>query len=194
MPTIRLEHETDFDGWRAAARRLRGAGIAPREVTWSTGGELFADDPGALPDGPGFGAPAAFVDLAVKRYDFADRLCAAYGSRFVLFLQPLYWVETCQVADAATAASEKANILGHKTFPHVRDNFQTVYAALERALDGKPYYVNLRNTLCGRTSPAYTADGVHNTDSGREGIAAAMLPALRARLSLNPVTTDGGQP
>uniref|UniRef100_I2PXG6 SGNH hydrolase-type esterase domain-containing protein n=1 Tax=Desulfovibrio sp. U5L TaxID=596152 RepID=I2PXG6_9BACT len=148
----------------------------------------------ARPVDPASPELAAFVDLAVKRYDFADRLCAAYGAKFVLFLQPLYWVETCQVTDAATADSEKASILGRKTFPNVRENFQTVYAALEKALDGKPYSVNLRNALCGRTSPAYSADGVHNTDAGRQGIAAAMLPALRARLSLNPVPTDGGQP
>jgi len=146
------------------------------------------------PDSPEL---AAFVDLTVKRYDFADRVCAAYGSRFLLFLQPLFWVETCPAVDGATAASEKETILGRKTFPHVRENFMTVYAALERGLSGKPYCVNLRNALCGRVAPAYTADGVHNTDTGREGIAAAMLPAIRARLSLtplNPVKTDGGQP
>ncbi len=143
------------------------------------------------PDSPEL---AAFVDLAVKRYDFAERLCAAYGARFMLVLQPLYWVEDCPSLDAATAASEKETILGRKAFPHVRDNFMTVYAALERALAGKPYYVNLRNALCGRATPAYTADGVHNTDAGREAIAAAMLPVLRQRLSLNPAPTNGGQP
>jgi hypothetical protein len=143
------------------------------------------------PDSP---EVAEFVELAVARYDFADRLCAAYGSRFLLFLQPLYWVETCPAVDATTQASERETILGRKTFPNVRENFMTVYAALERALAGKPYYVNLRNALCERTAPAYTADGVHNTDTGREAIAAAMLPALRARLSLNPATSSGGQP
>jgi DNA polymerase len=64
MPTVLLSGETDFDGWRAAARRLRGAGVPPEAVTWSTQGELFADDIAALPQGPGFAAPAAFVDLA----------------------------------------------------------------------------------------------------------------------------------
>ncbi|MGE4537359.1 MAG: SGNH/GDSL hydrolase family protein [Desulfovibrio sp.] len=142
------------------------------------------------PDSPEL---AKFVDLTVKRYDFANTVCAAYGARFLLFLQPVYWVETCHGENAAVAASEKKTILGRKTFPHVRDNFMTVYAALEKGLAGKPYFVDLRNALCGRNAPAYTADGVHNTDAGREGIAAAMLPAIRDRFSAMPSTTDGGK-
>ncbi len=135
---------------------------------------------------------AAFVDLTVKRYDFIDRLCAAYGAPFLLVLQPVYWVETCSGEDPAVVAGEKETILGRKTFPHVRDNFMTVYAALERGLAGKPYFVNLRNALCGRKTEVYTHDGVHNTDAGREAITAAMLPAIRARLSLKPAASDGG--
>ncbi len=64
MLTVRLDGETDFEGWRLAARRLRGAGIAPQDVTWSTDAELFASDLDALPQGQAFAAPAAFVDLA----------------------------------------------------------------------------------------------------------------------------------
>ncbi len=64
MPTVCLAHETDFDGWRLAARRLRGAGVEPQSVTWSTGGELFADDLASLGEGLAFSAPAAFVELA----------------------------------------------------------------------------------------------------------------------------------
>lgn len=144
---------------------------------------------------PGSPELAEFVDLTIKRYDFIDRLCAANGARFVLFLQPLYWVEDAPDLDARVAASEKETILGRKSFPYVRENFRTVYAALERGLSGKPYFVNLRNSLIGRTAPAYTADGVHNTDAGREGIAAAMLPAIRDRLPCNNLLpSNGGQP
>ena len=64
MFTVRLDGETDFEGWRRAARRLRGAGAPPTEVVWSTGGELFADDLTRLPEAEGFAAPAAFVALA----------------------------------------------------------------------------------------------------------------------------------
>ena len=137
---------------------------------------------------------AAFIQQAVARYDFAERLSASYGAKFLLFLQPLYWVETDPVADATVAGSEHETILGRKTFPHVRGNFMTVYAALEKALAGKPYFINLRNALCARTAPAYTADGVHNTDAGREGIVAAMLPHIRDRLPCNIPPAPGGQP
>ena len=64
MLTVRLEHETDFDGWRTAARRLRGLGIAPHEVAWTTEAQLFADDVGGMPEPAPFAAPAGFVDLA----------------------------------------------------------------------------------------------------------------------------------
>ncbi len=64
MLAVALAHETDFDGWRVAARRLRGAGVAPHQVAWSTGGELFASDLEGLPPGKAFRAPAACVELA----------------------------------------------------------------------------------------------------------------------------------
>lgn len=136
---------------------------------------------------------AAFVKTTVERYDFADHLCRSYGATFVLFLQPIYWTETCQARDPGVVAEEKTTILGRKTFPAVRHNFMTVYGALERALAGKPYCVLLRNALCDRKVPVYTADGVHNTDAGRQAIVDAMLPTLRAGLSHPPVAT-GGQP
>ncbi|MHC1791117.1 SGNH/GDSL hydrolase family protein [Solidesulfovibrio sp.] len=148
----------------------------------------------ATPLDPASPELAVFVQQAVARYDFAERLSACSNAKFLLFLQPLYWVETCAATDATVAASEHETILGHKTFPHVRDNFTIVYAALEKALADKPYFVNLRNALCARTAPAYSADGVHNTDAGREGIVAAMLPHIRDRLPCNVLPANRGQP
>jgi lysophospholipase L1-like esterase len=148
----------------------------------------------AKPVDPNSPELAAFIAQTVARYDFAERLSACHGARFLLFLQPLYWVETTPPQDATVAASEQESILGHKTFPHVRDNFNTVYTALERALAGKPYFINLRDALNGRAAPAYTADGVHNTDAGRQGIVAAMLPHIRDRLPCNVAPVPGGQP
>lgn len=146
----------------------------------------------ATPVDPNSPELAAFVELEIKRYEYIARMCAAHGAQFLLFLQPLYWVEDCPGVDRAVAENEQREILGRKAFPYVRENFMTVYTALERALNGKPYFVNLRSALCGRNAPAYTADGVHNTDAGREAIVAAMLPAIRARLSLNLATINGG--
>jgi DNA polymerase len=69
MRVITLDSETDFDGWRKAARSLALNGIAPREVTWTVRGnapELFeAESDTPLEDAPGsFSVPAKFVELA----------------------------------------------------------------------------------------------------------------------------------
>ena len=69
MHVIRLDSETDFDGWRKAARALALNGIAPRDVTWTVCGtepELFdsePDTPVEEPDGT-FNVPAKFIELA----------------------------------------------------------------------------------------------------------------------------------
>src|SRR6185437_10395143 len=60
MPHIALLHETDWDGWRQAARHLVLAGIEPAEVDWSVGGKSEA-----LPGtSGGFNVPRALVALA----------------------------------------------------------------------------------------------------------------------------------
>ncbi len=69
MRVITLDSETDFDGWRKAARTLVLNGIAPREVTWTVRGdepELFEVEPDAtLEEVEGtFNVPAQFVELA----------------------------------------------------------------------------------------------------------------------------------
>ena len=47
MPLVRLASETDFEGWRQAARTLRGRGVRPKEVLWTVEGEAraFASPP-----------------------------------------------------------------------------------------------------------------------------------------------------
>jgi len=69
MHVITLGSDTDFDGWRQAARSLVLNGIAPREVTWTVRGnepELFEAEPGTpLEEAHGsFNVPAKFVELA----------------------------------------------------------------------------------------------------------------------------------
>jgi DNA polymerase len=80
MPHIALLHETDWDGWRQAARYLALAGIEPAEVTWSVGG-----DSDALPAASGgFSLPRALVGLA------AAAIQAREAERFGL-LYSLVW-------------------------------------------------------------------------------------------------------
>ncbi|WP_315834038.1 UdgX family uracil-DNA binding protein [Bradyrhizobium prioriisuperbiae] len=68
MHHVKLASETDFDGWRTAARALAINQIEPAAVSWCVGGdapELFAPSP--LPDiagQPAFHVPAAFIELA----------------------------------------------------------------------------------------------------------------------------------
>jgi uracil-DNA glycosylase len=69
MHHITLEHETDFDGWRQAARALVLDGIAPQDVIWSIKGdeELFApgEQPSHRPSSTEtFSVSARFVELA----------------------------------------------------------------------------------------------------------------------------------
>ncbi len=68
MHTVTLERETDFDGWRKAARVLVLNGVKPSEVTWTMRGN--APEPASpsalLPEPPrgAFNVPAKFIELA----------------------------------------------------------------------------------------------------------------------------------
>lgn len=74
MRLIRLASDTDFDGWRRAARILRLEGVPPAEVKWTVGegeGAMFFDTRGAarsptrgVAEDVRFTAPARFVSLA----------------------------------------------------------------------------------------------------------------------------------
>ena len=69
MFDLALAGETDFDGWRAAARRLRLAGVAPEAVNWrvgEAGPSLFAEPLPTPSPGAAFTASRAFVDLAAE--------------------------------------------------------------------------------------------------------------------------------
>lgn len=65
---VRLAGEDDWDGWRAAARRLLAAGIDPDTIIWNVGGksaDLFATE-SELPPEPSVAprVPRSFVPLA----------------------------------------------------------------------------------------------------------------------------------
>ena len=86
MGTVHLAGETDFDGWRDAARNLRLEGVEPARVRFVVGNGqdgLFGDEP--VPVGTSnrsFKVSKAFVDLArevmlhrdADRYDLLYRL------------------------------------------------------------------------------------------------------------------------
>lgn len=81
MRRIALESETDWDGWRTAARALVLAGVEPDDVRWSV--RAHDDDHHTLPDGSGsFGISRGLVTLASlaiqarepERFDLLYRL------------------------------------------------------------------------------------------------------------------------
>ena len=67
MRLVRLASETDFAGWREAARSLRAAEVAPEAVIWTVDGEgdLFAEGLQSSPvEASAFRVPRAFLELA----------------------------------------------------------------------------------------------------------------------------------
>ena len=71
MQLVRLNDETDFAGWRNAARALLAQKIAPEDIEWRVGegsNSLF-DTPEFVPaalQGPQFSVPRDFIELCRK--------------------------------------------------------------------------------------------------------------------------------
>ncbi|MBX9741768.1 MAG: UdgX family uracil-DNA binding protein [Beijerinckiaceae bacterium] len=93
MIAVELEHAADFDGWRAAARRLAEAGVDPADVIWRTpGGErdLFGADapmPEPRADAPALRVSRSFIDLAQRVVCHRDEERFSLLYRLLLRLQ-----------------------------------------------------------------------------------------------------------
>lgn len=92
MLLVRLASETDFEGWRDAARALLAQNIPPEEIEWRVGKGSFSlfDIPEfqreALP-GPHFTVPRSFIELCRKAILHSD------PSRFGLLYRLLWRVK-----------------------------------------------------------------------------------------------------
>ena len=89
MHLITLDSDTDFEGWRTAARALALNGVKPADVSWRVKGnapDLFGDEASPPPEPPQgtFNVPARFIELAQLAILHRDR------SRFAL-LYRLLW-------------------------------------------------------------------------------------------------------
>ena len=86
--SVRLAGETDFPGWREAARRLVLNGIRPKDVAWHAGAgdDLFAAPTPlpAAPDGVALNVPREFVELAEAV------ICHSDAGRFALLYRVLF--------------------------------------------------------------------------------------------------------
>lgn len=127
MRVASLASETDFDGWRAAARAFRLAGVTPDQAVFRVGGDgggLFDEAP-PLParTAPPFSVPRAFVDLAgdVILHRSADRFDLLYRLLWRLEAEPelMRIVTDRDVADALERAKNVSRA-SHKMKAFVR--------------------------------------------------------------------------
>jgi DNA polymerase len=85
MTVVTLARETDWEGWRKAARALRQGGVAPERVAWRVGeGDLFAGAESIPPASAPFTVPPAFIDLAKAV------ICHRAEDRFALLYRILW--------------------------------------------------------------------------------------------------------
>jgi DNA polymerase len=118
MQVIRLASETDFAGWRQAARTLRARHTRPEEVIWTVDGaaDLFDDVPLEAPDAEArFTVPREFMALAqaaiLHRSD--ERFALLYRLLWRLEAEPmLLWVadpDTDRARDFAKGVGKAAH-------------------------------------------------------------------------------------
>lgn len=126
MRTVRLAHETDFDGWRVAARALRTAGAPPQEVRFvvgEAGDGLFDEAPPPPATGGAFSVSRDFVDLAREAvlHRSADRFDLLYRLLWRLEGEPdlMRIVSDRDVADARERARNVSRA-SHKMKAFVR--------------------------------------------------------------------------
>lgn len=128
MYLITLDSETDFDGWRKAARTLALHQVAPTDVTWGVQGQTEPLAPG-LSEAPSlppietestFSVPANFIELAHLA------ILHRGGERFAL-LYRLLWrlkadhdlLETMSDPDVVQAAAMAGSV--HRDAQRMRD-------------------------------------------------------------------------
>ncbi len=154
MRTVRLAHETDFDGWRAAARELLREGVDPARVRFVVGeapaglfeeGVRGADEqvrdnddrPERTVDRPVATVPARFLEVArdVALHRSEDRYALLYRLLVRLQAQPslMAVVSDRDVADALERAKNVSRA-SHKMkafvrFREVTDEEGTAYVA-----------------------------------------------------------------
>jgi len=131
MATAELAHETDFDGWREAARRFRLSGVEPAGARFVVAG---GDGSGSLFDGDrrgpsdpsresAFTVPKAFVDMAreVILHRSSDRFDLLYRILWRLRDEP-HLMKVTSDADVADALERTRNVsrASHKMKAFVR--------------------------------------------------------------------------
>jgi lysophospholipase L1-like esterase len=120
-----------------------------------------------------------------QRYAHAQKMAAAYGAKFLVFWQPVLWMETCEVDPGVRRHEETLAIMNSRFFKF-KKNFTVIYQTLAADLKDEPYFINFRNILCSRQEPVYDPDGVHLNGIGNRIVAEAMAPVVRRVISSQP--------
>ena len=140
MRQVALGGETDFAGWRQAARELALAGVPPEEVGWTVGGE---GEPDRATAKGSFSVPRALVTLAglaiqarePRRFDLLYRLVwrAQAGA---LDLDDRSDSEVRQVRGLALAVRAEAHRMrGQLRYLHAGDRFVGWYRPAHHVLE-----------------------------------------------------------
>jgi len=132
MISVRLAAETDFDGWRAAARSLALAGVRPETVSWTVEGRddagLFgelADPLPQIPEGAQLNVPRDFVERAEML------ICHRDPQRFAFLYRMLLRV------------IERGDFLRNATDPDVRQ-FEAMEKSIRRDIHKMRAFVRFR--------------------------------------------------
>ncbi|MDB5429536.1 MAG: phage polymerase-related protein [Caulobacter sp.] len=169
MRVVRLATETDFEGWRAAARALRLEGLNPEAVVWTVDGA----EPDLLSGGmaeagaaaPGLGAPQAaltvprgFMELAgaVVLHRSAERFALLYRLLWRLQKQPRLLEVTTDIEVAkARAYAHAVGHAAHKMKAFVRFRLVEDAAAAPDGIETFAAWFEPPHRVAERTAPFF---------------------------------------
>ena len=143
MRCVTLASQTDFDGWRKAARAATLAGVAPDTLVWRVAGAdgdlLATDELADLPvaDQPQFNVPKGFVALAKEVVLHSD------PERFALLYRLLWRLRTMPhlIDDAADADVDAARKMAKSIHRDIHKMHAFVRFREVEAPDGQPAFI-----------------------------------------------------
>ena len=164
MQVAVLAHETDFEGWRKAARAFRQAGVTPERAGFrvGAGGDGLFDErlPPPAPDASPFRVATAFVDLArdvvlhrsADRFDLLYRLLWRLGAEgdLMRIVTDIDVADALQRAKTVDRASHKMKAfvrfrqIGDETGERLVAWFEPAHRVLEKTA---PFFMRRFTTL-----------------------------------------------
>lgn len=137
MPVVRLTSETDFPGWREAARSLRAGAVTPDDAIWTVDGAggLFGEAaPAPVRDALAFTVPREFLQLAdrVILHRSDERFALLYRLLWRLGGEPnLLHIHSDPDVQKARGFAKAVSLASHKMKAFVRFRMVTDVAGEE---------------------------------------------------------------